>query len=143
MEQSLSAIQVEGLGLALIDPLQVSVTGELLSGGRTEQTISVCRPIPYIVLKALSFHNRQEPKDAYDLIYIMKNVMESPSDLAQTILKEEYEAPAFKNAMNQLRNHFRDLQWDGPHKYSTFVDNPARAAEAFATVQEFLENLEE
>lgn len=141
--RSLSAVQVEGLGLALVDPLEVNITGKLLSEAMTEQTISVCRPIPYIVLKALSLENRGEPKDAYDLIYVMKNAMDSPSDLANTVLQEEHEAPAFQNAIEQLRNHFRAPEWDGPQKYSTFVDKPERAAEAFATVQEFLENLKE
>jgi hypothetical protein len=72
VEENLSAIQVEGLGLALRDPLVVEVEGELLEHGRYAATINVCRPIPFLVLKALALAGRSEPKDAYDLVYILR-----------------------------------------------------------------------
>ncbi|NCU27909.1 hypothetical protein EOM86_14530, partial [Candidatus Nomurabacteria bacterium] len=46
LQDSLSAIQTEGLGLAFNSPLQVKIKGELFSGGLREETVNVCRPIP-------------------------------------------------------------------------------------------------
>ena len=37
------------------------------------RTVRVCGPAAFVVLKAHAFHNRGEPKDAYDLVYVLKH----------------------------------------------------------------------
>jgi predicted nucleotidyltransferase len=141
MEDQLSAIQVEGLGLAFKSPLRVKITGELLSGGITEQEINICRALPFVVLKALALENRGENKDAYDLVYVLKNYEGGPAKLARDVTTEEKLAESFVKARIILTTKFQSINRDGPVKYSLFVDDRNRAAEAFATVQDFLENL--
>ena len=40
---------------------------------RTRRTIPLCGPAAFVVLKALAFGDRAEPKDAYDLVYVIRH----------------------------------------------------------------------
>ena len=138
LEENLSAIQVEGLGLAFNSPMKLEIRGELLSGGMTTETVNICRPIPFIVLKALAFQKRREPKDAYDLVYIIQNYQDGTAGLARDIVKEEMDTQSFQNAITALKTHFRSIQENGPVKYGQFLENPNAATQAFASVKELL-----
>jgi hypothetical protein len=138
VQDELRAIQIKGLGLALMDPLKIDIIGTLLSGGKTTEKVNVCRLIPFIVLKALAFEKRREPKDSYDLVYVLRNAGETPDELAQQITKTERSADSFRHAMTVLSKRFSAIDRDGPFKYAQFTTNPTGAAIAFATVQDFL-----
>lgn len=141
VQKNLSAIQVEGLGLALENPLEVKIEGELLSGGRTVETVNVCRPVPFMVLKALAFQKRREPKDAYDLVYVLRHYREGPASVAAEITSGQRQQVSFQHAIETLRLHFQSTAFDGPVKYGQFVASPVAGTVAYAAVQEFLANL--
>jgi hypothetical protein len=141
LEKELRAIQVEGLGLALNNPLVSDISGELLSGGITTENVNICRPIPFITLKALAFDKRREPKDAYDLVYVMQNAQGSIEDLTAQITEDERSADSFSHSIEVLQNRFQSIDRDGPVKYGQFVDRSQDAAIAFAKVQDYLRNL--
>lgn len=142
VQRQLSAIQVEGLGLALIDPVKVPVTGKALTGGLLTATLRVCRPVPFIVLKALAFENRREGKDVHDLVYILQHGGGGASGVAQSVRPEELEAEAFVHAVKTLRANFGGPGGDGPVRYARFLpDVPDAAIQSFAAVNEFLEAL--
>lgn len=139
VERSLSAIQVEGLGLALKNPVKVAIGGVNLSGGKTVETVNVCRPVPFVVLKALAFEKRREPKDVYDLVYVLRFLKDGPSSVATEVTREERAAASFAHAVESLRTRFQTPEHDGPVAYADFVGREAGAtAQAFAAVQEFL-----
>lgn len=141
LEDNLRAIQVEGLGLALHEPLTVEVEGTLLSGGQTTERINVCRPIPFVVLKALAFDKRREPKDAYDLVYVMLYALSGARQLARLASPREMSQDSFSNAIAVLENRFSAPTRDGPTLYAQFVGEAGAAAQAYATVREFLAGL--
>ena len=142
LERSLSAIQVEGLGLALTAPLRVTIRGVNLSGAKTSERVNVCRPVPFVVLKALAFEKRRERKDAYDLVYVLRFYKDGPSSLAAEVTAEERAAESFAHAVESLQTRFESTEHDGPIAYAEFVDREAGAAvQAFAAVQEFLATL--
>ncbi len=138
IQDNLSAIQVEGLALAFDKPLRIQIDGKLLSGGLTEETINICRPIPFVVLKALAFDKRREPKDVYDMVYVLSNYKGGASALAREATSGERRADAFKNAISSMKRHFRSPSYDGPVQYGHFIEDLTQAASAFAAVQEFL-----
>lgn len=143
VEENLSAIQVEGLGLALLDPLRVDVEGELLEGGWHRTNINVCRPIPFVVLKALALSERGERKDAYDLVYVLRYYKNGPASVAAEVRPEERGQVSFAKAVKALHNHFARPEQDGPAKYAAFTPGePNAAIQAYAAVQEFLAALE-
>ena len=141
VEEELRAIQVEGLGLALTEPIVKDVSGELLTGGFTTEQINICRPIPFITLKALAFDKRREPKDSYDLVYVIQNVPGTVKDLTAQITEEERSTDSFKHSIEVLQNHFQSIEHNGPVKYGQFVDRPQDNAIAYAAVQDYLRSL--
>jgi len=120
------------------------VEGNLLDGGGLYKgDINVCRPVPFIVLKALALDGRGEPKDAYDLVYVLRYYKEGPESVVQEIRQEEREQPSFQHAIATLRNHFGKPEQNGPAKYANFNRSEQNAAiQAYATVQEFLTKLD-
>lgn len=143
IEDSLSAIQAEGLGLALKDPLVVHMEGRLLSGDLTAEEVRICRAVPYVVLKALAFQNRGEPKDAYDLVYTLRYYQDGPASVAAELRGDERNAESFQHALDILSRRFGSLEHDGAGSYAGFAgENEARDREqAFAAVQEFLQEV--
>jgi hypothetical protein len=57
-----------GLELAFDERLEIELDGHTLTGEKVTRTIPICGPAAFIVLKALAFGDRAEPKDAYDLV---------------------------------------------------------------------------
>ena len=141
LEDSLSAIQTEGLGLAFNSPLEVNIKGELFSGGIRAETVNVCRPIPFIVLKALACEKRNKRKDAYDLIYVLTNYEGGVPALASEITREEKMENSFKNAIASLKKNFETPAHNGPVRYDMFLNDDSQAIQAYAAVQEFLKAL--
>lgn len=143
VESQLSAIQVEGLGLALIDPVKVLITGKTLTGGIVTETLRVCRPVPFVVLKALAYESRSEGKDVNDLVYVLQHAEGGIARVARTVRDVERNAPSFARALDSLRRNFESPAHDGPVRYAQFLgSSPDGAAKAFATVQEFLQALD-
>ncbi len=139
VEHQLSAIQVDGLGLALADPQLVTLKGRALRGGILKTTLRVCRPVPFVVLKALAFDRRREPKDAHDLVYVLQWVADGPQRVAAMVTDEERGANAFTNAIESLQGNFESPAHDGPVRYGHFLGGKSDAEiQAFAAVQEFL-----
>lgn len=143
VESQLSAVQVEGLGLALADPVKVSITGKTLTGGIVTETIQVCRPVPFVVLKALAFENRREGKDVHDLVYVLQHAEGGVARVADSVKEAERGAPSFVRALDSLRRNFESLAHDGPVRHAQFLGgSPDGAAQAFAAVREFIQVLE-
>lgn len=143
VESQLSAVQVEGLGLALIEPVKVSITGKTMTGGIVTETLQVCRPVPFVVLKALAFENRREGKDVHGLVYVLQHATGGVTGVASTVRDSEREAASFARAFDSLRRNFDSPAHDGPVRYAQFLGgSPDGAAQAFAAVREFIQTVE-
>jgi hypothetical protein len=139
VEDDLSAIQVEGLGLALTDPVIVNIRAELLTGdGSYTAEVPICRAVPYVVLKALAFSERGERKDAYDLVYTLINHEDGAEAVAREVRDEERNARSFKHAVAEMEKLFASENDNGPVACGNFLSDPVQIAVAYAAVQEFL-----
>src|SRR5680860_1420827 len=72
LEGDFGALITPGLQLAFDERVDVELDGVTLEGERVTRTIPVCGPAAFVLLKALAFGDRAEPKDAYDLIYVLR-----------------------------------------------------------------------
>ena len=72
------------------------------------------------MLKALSFENRGENKDAFDLYYVLRNFGEGLGDVAARLapLLDDYYA---KRAIEVLRRDFRKASEIGPRRVAEFL----------------------
>ena|GEM_PF-4836809 len=70
----------EGALLAAEDHAVRCIAAETMDkGGLSERNIRMANVLSYVVLKAHAFHERGEPKDAYDLIFVPRFFAESPT----------------------------------------------------------------
>jgi hypothetical protein len=139
ISEDISAIQTLGLGLGFINPLKCHVSRIFPDGTIAEEIINVCRPVAYIVLKALAFDNRRKDKDVYDLIFVLENYKSGVDSVIAEILQKDLQADSFSKAIECLERHFRDLNQIGPRAYAKFMGNSTLQPQAYAIVQEFLQ----
>jgi hypothetical protein len=72
-------------------------------------------PGGFVVLKALAFADRVEPKDAYDLVYVIRRWPGGASDIAGRLAGHAARHEAIvREALEQLANDFRDPDRVGP-----------------------------
>jgi len=72
LEGDFGVLIAPGLELAFDEREQVTIEGHTLKGERVTRTIPVCGPAAFVVLKAFAFGDRAEPKDAFDLVYVIR-----------------------------------------------------------------------
>jgi hypothetical protein len=72
LEGDFGVLIAPGLELAFEEREQVAIDGYTLKGEKVTRTIPVCGPAAFVVLKALAFADRGEPKDAFDQVYVIR-----------------------------------------------------------------------
>ncbi len=154
-ERRLSALGIPGAHLAIQDYVTVTLKAQLLDdGGVAEETIRVANIVPFVVLKALAYDDRGEPKDANDLIYCLQYYEDGPNSVATAFaesIQGSPDEPLVRRAVEILRRRFASdattagEQKDGPVGYARFQDDPARYDQnrlaATAVVEQFLTEL--
>jgi hypothetical protein len=73
LEADFGALITPGLELAFAERVIVELDGYTLKGEHARRRIPVCGPAAFVVLKALASGDRSEPKDAYDLVYVIRH----------------------------------------------------------------------
>ncbi len=94
----------------------------------------VCAPGPYVLLKTAAFMDRTEPKDAYDLCFVLEHCStdEIVHDLAP-LMRE----PEAAELMAELKHLFIDEDAEGPQAVARFlglVDDDVTLTEAVGLV---------
>lgn len=131
----LTALANEFVLLAERAPRAFSVrSGTDLRGGQCrEVTVRVCAPAPFMALKAYALQNREKPKDAYDLYYMMRHYGPGLGVLAReyaAILNRGplAERKLAERGLSWLRQHYEELSSPGPAELVRFMG--VRGAEA-------------
>ncbi len=157
-ERRLSALSIPGAHLVAVDPVEVSLTAELLDDlGVVTEVIRIANIVPFVVLKALAFKDRLEEKDAYDLVYCLRYYRKGPESVAEAFALATHrlpDEPLVAQAVKILRDHFATdertpgMRKDGPTSYARFCTDPGRSdldarnrRDAVATVEAFLTHL--
>ena len=111
-----------GVDRALKNARSVEVTGIDLHGAEQNLTARVCEVGPFLAFKLRAFFNRQQPKDAFDILYTVLHY-DGGIDAAIAAFAEEIGAdnPACEEALLSLREHFATEASPGPVKASHFV----------------------
>ncbi len=144
IETSLSAVLATGLPLAFRDRQRVTLTGTTLRGEQATRDLWVCGPGAFLVLKALAFRGRGEPKDAYDLLYVLENFGANyVTDMAEVLRPLLDNAPATE-AIAILKDDFTAADRAGPMRVAEFLgrtDDAAFRADRAGAVLELLRAL--
>jgi hypothetical protein len=103
----------------------VELSGWTLKGDRVTRSIPVCGPGSFVVLKALAFRMRGEPKDAYDLVYLLRFFGQEPVVEVARIIETMLDHPSAREALGHLAQDFDGPDAFGPGAYARFLGEPA------------------
>jgi hypothetical protein len=122
---------IPGINRALATARIVEVTGIDLYEAEQKLTARVCEVGPFLALKLRAFCDRQQPKDAFDLLYTLRHY-DGGTQAAVTAFAEEVRVdnPACPDALRSLKEHFIRESSPGPVKASHFVFGQVSANES-------------
>ena len=127
----ITASIMPGVDRALATARSIEVRGWDLHGAKQNFVARICEVGPFLVLKLRAFGDRQQPKDAFDILYTL---LHYDGGTAAAIAAFSVEAragnPAFPDAWRSLKEHFADESSPGPVKASHFVLGEVRAGES-------------
>lgn len=120
---TLSAFNVSGALLAARDFLEIEVEAERLDdGGRSTVDVRVANLLPFVVLKINAFQDRHENKDAYDLLFCLRNYADDPEETGRALAASPIAGDEqVRAALGLLEERFADPELDGPSAYAGFL----------------------
>ncbi len=144
LEPDFAALVIPGVELAADERTPVKLSGHTLAGQRITRSVPVCGPGAFVVLKALAFADRAEPKDVYDLIYVVRRWPNGVRDIARRLASHDRDhSELVRKALAGLADDFRDPDHVGPQRAAAFDtlrldDLDAAAADAHGYVDDLL-----
>jgi hypothetical protein len=120
-----------GVDRALATARTIEVSGVDLHGADQKLTARVCEVGPFLALKLRAFCDRQQPKDAFDILYTLRHY-DGGSAAAFAAFAGEVRVgnPACTDALRTLQEHFQTESLPGPVKASHFVLGQAQSGES-------------
>jgi hypothetical protein len=122
MVDDVQANVMPGVVRALETARTVSLSGHDLLGAEQNISARVCEVGPYLALKLRAFKFRQQPKDAFDILYTVKHYDGGP-EAAIASFSEEVRAnnPACVDAIASLKADFNNENSSGAVRAAHFV----------------------
>jgi len=107
LEGDFGALIAPGLELAFDERHEITMSGHTLKGEVVRRSIPVCGPAAFVVLKSFAFADRGEPKDAYDLVYVLRRWPGGAGEIAHRLAShaKKYRAVVV-DALGKLANDF-------------------------------------
>lgn len=146
LQSDFGALVTPGLELAFDERVEVELTGRTLNGERVRRSVPVCGPAAFTVLKALAFGQRGEPKDAFDLTYVLRHTSGRGGAVARRLdAHAESHRPAIARALELLARDFGAPDDLGPVRAAEFAlvapYAPEEAEEAAADAHGYVDEL--
>jgi hypothetical protein len=122
LEGDFGALITPGLQLAFDERVDVDLDGYTLQGERARRMIPVCGPAAFVALKALAFGDRGEPKDAYDLVYVIRHTPGRGDAIAERLARHaETHGRIVARALGLLARDFDRPDDLGPTRAARFT----------------------
>jgi hypothetical protein len=120
--EEITASIMPGVDRALATARSIDVRGVDLHGAMQDLVARVCEVGPFLALKLRAFGDRQQPKDAFDILYTLRHY-DRGTDVAIAAFAEEVRVgnTACPDALRSLKEHFANESSPGPVKASHFV----------------------
>jgi hypothetical protein len=120
LESDFGALIIPGVELAADEREIVVLEGQTFAGERVTRDIPVCGPATFTVLKALAFAHRGEPKDAFDLVYVLRGWNDMNDVVERLRNHAAAHAEIVTRALTDLDRDFRDPGNHGPMRAASF-----------------------
>lgn len=143
LEQDFAALVVMPLQLAFDEQVERRLEGQTLLGDEVTRTVRFCGPAAFVALKAYALVKRGKDKDAYDLVYVLRQWPGGIADIAARMAQHaEREPEIVATVLGLLDEEFATGRAQGPRAASRFHDgrvDDERVADAFGAVRDFLD----
>lgn len=141
------ALKARGCDLLFeVGPVEVVLEGKLPDGAKTTVGVPVAAPVPFLVMKGIALASRYKEKDAYDVLYLVRNYPGGTRALADEF-RPHLKHNIVQEGLEHIANAFRSIDAPGPVWVANFEET-ASADEremlrrgAFEVVNEFLRQL--
>lgn len=143
IEADFAAFVAPGLRLAFLDRVRVPLAGKTIFGEQATRQVWVCGPAAFVAMKALAFRGRGENKDAYDLVYLLRNHQAGVTGIATRLAPLLPEAEAAE-AVRILDEDFSSSDGVGPRRVAEFLFNARdddAEADAWGAIRDLLDRL--
>lgn len=132
--ENITASIMPGVDRALATARSIEITGTDLHGADQKLIARICEIGPFLALKLRAFCDRQQPKDAFDILYTLRHY-DGGTAAAIAAFAEEVRVgnPACKDALRTLKEHFQTETSPGPVKASHFVLGQSQPSESADT----------
>jgi hypothetical protein len=120
IEPDFAALIAPGLRFAFVDRVKKTLQGQTIRGERATRDVWVAGPAAFVVLKALALSSRGEPKDAYDLFYVLRHFEEGLGDIAGRFGTFGNE-PEAEQALRILETDYATVDSLGPRRTAEFI----------------------
>jgi len=128
MVDDVAASVMPGVVRALETARRISIEGTDLFGARQQATVRVCDVGPFLVLKLRALLNRQQGKDAFDLLYTLLHYDGGTAAAVHAFAVEARSGnPAFPDAQRALDTLYIDESSSGPMRAAHFVFGAPRS----------------
>ncbi len=121
---------VRGVELAFRDSLVVTRDLQLLDGARSSVEFQVANLAPFVALKADAYLDRRKPKDAYDLVYVLRWWQGGPEAAAAAVAASPVASDPFVvSAIFRVLGDFAEPDRAGAVDYASLAASAGTAAE--------------
>jgi hypothetical protein len=118
----LALLCVRGAELANADAIGVRREVRLLDGALATVEFRVANIAPFVALKADAYLDRREPKDVYDLLYVVRRWPGGPASAGAAIaISPVASDPFVRSSIQRLADEFKSADHVGPRDYAAFV----------------------
>ena len=107
--------------LAFIDPIEVTVEGQLPGGGKDSVKIQVASLVTFLVMKGMALDDRLKEKDAWDINYCVRNYPGGLDALTDE-LRPHLGHGLVKEGLQKIAKHFASESHIGPTSVADFEE---------------------
>lgn len=144
----LSALALDAGNLLTTDVEIVGQHVDLPDGkGTLDAQLRVTGPLAFLVAKLDALRDRDKPKDAYDIVWLLESWPDGPSAAATAFAcRDAFSGPQVAVALEQLSEMFATTSSLGARNYARFVardvqEEPQLERRAVGAIAEFLASL--
>jgi predicted nucleotidyltransferase len=146
LESDMAALVVKPLHLAFEEAIAIELEGRNLFDDQVKRSVNFAGPAAFLALKAFAYRNRAQPKDAYDLYFVLTRWGGGVEDICERLLERAENRPEIvTEAIGYLQTDFESIDSPGPRDVSRFIGGDVAAnlvADAHGAVADFLRSYE-
>jgi hypothetical protein len=144
--QDIKARKARGADLVFKEAVVKTVSGKIPGGGFNEVSVKIAGAVPFLVMKGMALWTRKEPKDAYDIFYVVNNYPDGIDTLVKSF--EPYKEHGLViEGLGKIRAKFESTDHIGPVWVADFqvISDPEEVErvkrDAYEKVSAFLDKL--